>query len=321
MRPFHLICVPDWLGSTHKTGVERGPRALAHHLMSGVLAGRAVEDPIEIVVDDPDPAHAEGRFADRKYLPEIVEGCLRTKRAVGAALQDGRMPLVLMGNDSMMIGVFAGVAEYYGLDYALAYFDAHGDINTPRSSESGRIYGMPLAHCLGLGAPELAGIAPGSQSLRADRLALLGARALDRGEAATIAAQRIAHVSTAALNAKDGTDRIVDVLRGFAASGTRNLFVHVDLDVLDPAESPGVSMHEPDGLKVAKLIEHVESLLSGGMTPIGFSVSEYNPDADIEGRTLAVAADLVARFADCQTSPDERTARERADQPSYTKGP
>jgi arginase len=311
-----MICVPDWLGGTDKTGVERGPRALAGHLMNGVLAGVAVEDPIEIVVDDPDPAHAEGRFAGCKYLPEIVEGCLRTKQAVGTALQAGRTPLVLMGNDSMMVGVFAGIAEHYGLDYALAYFDAHGDINTPQTSESGRIYGMPLAHCLSLGAPELTGIAPSSQSLRADRIALFGARALDRGEEALIASHRIAHVTTAALNAEDGGGRAMDILRAFEENGTRNLFIHVDLDVLDPAESPGVSLHEPDGLKVAKLLELVESLLSGGMMSIGFSISEYNPDADVEGRTLAVASDLVTRFAVCQAPPGDYSRKELAGQPS-----
>ncbi len=311
MRRFQVICVPDWLGSTSKTGVERGPRKLGRHLLGGVLDGATAGAMVEIPVDDPDPAHAEGKFACCKYLPEIVEGCRLTKQAVVGAMKAGRVPLVLMGNDSMMVGVFAGIADCYGLDYAVAYFDAHGDINTPQTSESGRIYGMPLAHCLGLGEPELVGISTASRSLRADRIVLLGARVLDRGERDLIAAQRIIHVPTAALNGDGGRDRVLDSLRALEASGTRNLFIHVDLDVLDPEESPGVSMHEPDGLKVARLLEHVDCLLTGGMTPIGFSVSEYNPDADDEDRTLAVAAELVARFASCGTlPPDGPTCRQ-----------
>jgi len=157
---------------------------------------------------------------------------------------------------------------------------------------------MPLAHLLGFGHPSLLELNPGSRSLSPEHLVLAGVRALDAGERAFIDRHSIRHYEPGAFQSRTSPKPAREISDYLSAAGAAHLHVHLDLDVLDPEESPGVSLHEPGGLAVAEIRDFIRALAASPFAGATFSISEYNPKRDRSDATLNAATAAVESFVD-----------------------
>lgn len=293
MTQVKIIGVPLDLGAGRR-GCDMGPSALR-------LAGlRERLEKLGYDVTDGD-VHVGFReslqspVANAKYLPEIVRVCEATATEVENAVLAGHKPLIIGGDHSVAIGSIAGLSAAYrkqGKRLGVIWVDAHADMNTPNSTPSGNIHGMPLAVNLGNGDPELCRVGGDFVKLDPDNVALIGIRDLDKNERLIVKESgvhaytmhdvdrmRMAHVMTEVL---EHMKRKVDVLH-----------VSFDLDGLDPSVAPGVGTPVAGGLTYREahlLMEMVaESGLFGSMDLV-----EDNPVLDTCNRTAHVAVELVA---------------------------
>ena len=288
--------MPDWMGGGAQDGVELGPATLLDHLRAS-SAGRFLA-PDAITVQVP-PAPAEPRGPSGLfYLDQVALLCRRASDAIVRATEEGLLPLALVSEDSTMMGVLSGLARVKQRPLAVVWLDAHGDINTPATSPSGLLFGMPLAHLLGLGHPELLSLNEQDQSIDPRHLVLVGVRALDPGERSLIENLSIRTYGVEAFR-RQPPDQLADQVAGWLqAEGAGHLHIHLDLDVIDPEESPGVSLPEPGGVPAAETIEFVRELAATSFAGCSFSISQYNPKRDPSGITLAWALRAIESFVD-----------------------
>src|SRR5271170_4036818 len=176
-----IIGAPMDLGAGRR-GVDMGPSAVRLAGLNEKLAalGYQVEDLGNVVVDQPESLPAGPSHA--RYLPQIAHTCARLADLVEKAADAGKVPLVLGGDHSIAIGTVAGTSRHFrkrDRKLGLIWIDAHADMNTPESSPSGNIHGMPLACCIGLGPAELTKIAGYSPAVDTGAVAILGLRSVD----------------------------------------------------------------------------------------------------------------------------------------------
>ncbi len=188
-------------------------------------------------------------------------------------------PLVLSGGCFAALGVLGGT----GAD-AVVWLDAHGDLNTPETTRSGFLDGMALATATGRCWAGLAAAVPGFRPVPDDRVVLVGGRDLDAGERALLDGSPVAHVQSA----RDLAPAL-DALAGRA----RSVYLHVDLDVLDPAEARANGFAVPGGLTVEE-VEGVVRAVATRFSLVGATLSAYDPRFDPEGRVPAAAVRIAA---------------------------
>jgi len=279
---FKIIAVPAWFGGAHKDGVEEGPKKILDSF--GLSSAELIEVP------EGNPENAKGKV---KYLPECVEVSKKTKDVVKATARAGFVPAVITGDDSYTFGILAGLSEIHK-DFVAFWFDSHGDINTPETSPSGTVHGMPLAIALGFGDKRLVNLQRKKYSITKDKLVMVGARDLDPPETLFIRKQKILKFSSDEITA-GGIERFFETIAKDARiAKTKKAYIHFDVDVLDPKESPSAAMPVPEGLS----IEESKKLLKGILNRyelIGFSLSEYNPKSD-DGRTLNAIKEILTSF-------------------------
>ena len=205
----------------------------------------------------------------------------RTAELVAAARERGSGVLVLAGDDTASIGVVAGMqaAGGAGERIGVVWIDAHGDFNTPETSYSGILAGMPVAILAGLAGPlwrEAAGLlAP----IPTDRILLAGARELDEKEETLLQSTEVRLVRDAQLRDKSTFNDAVQRL----ANRCQSLVLHVDLDVLDPRFVPSASTPSPNGLTVEELIGILQRVLQTGKVAV-IALSSLNPGAGNRGQ-------------------------------------
>jgi arginase len=235
-----------------------------------------------------------------RCVPEIGQVSLDVAHAVEEALDAGTIAITLGGDHSLAIGSIAGVANYYRKqkeDFGVVWFDAHGDINTPQSSQSGNVHGMPFAISLGDGDERLTKLLGFSPKLEASRCALIGIRDLDLEEIRLIAKSGInpftmrdvddmgmAGVIAAALGGMNDPSKHTNPLKG--------LHVSFDLDVIDPDVAPGVSTESRGGLSYRESHYALELLADTGLVR-SIDIVELNPARDLRNQTAELAVDLV----------------------------
>jgi arginase len=273
-----------------RRGVDMGPSAIRyaglHDRLNGlgfdVLDWSDVETAVLEATEDTDPT--------ARYLPEIKAACGRVAQLVGMALDQGLLPLVLGGDHSVALGTLGGLAKARGTGGVL-WIDAHGDMNTPDSSPSGNVHGMPLAAALGLANGRFQSDAWTLPAVDPTRVALVGLRSLDKRERETIHSLGIRAYTMSDID-RIGIERAIrESLTQIAGPG----FVHVslDMDALDPEVAPGVGTPVRGGLSYREAhlaLELVaESVLAGSL-----EVVEVNPILDRENATAALAVELVA---------------------------
>jgi arginase len=274
-----------------RRGVDMGPSAIRYAGIDDRLAGLGfeIEDlgNVETAVAE---ATASGDPRAR-FLPEIREACERVARQVAEAVREGRIPVVLGGDHSVALGTLGGLASVHGAGAAL-WLDAHGDLNTPETSPSGNVHGMPLAAALGRAGDGFASEAWPLPALDPDRVMLLGVRSLDEGERAFVREVGMGVYTMTELDRR-GVEAVLhealDRVRGAS-------FVHVslDMDVLDPDVAPGVGTPVRGGLSYREAHLAMELVAESGLLG-SLEIVEVNPILDRQNATAQLAVELAAR--------------------------
>jgi len=289
-RPVSIIGAPLDLGQTRR-GVDMGPSAIRYAGLDERLTGigLTVSDRGNVVTPVPE---ALALVDDRaRYLPEILAACAELAALVEGTVREGARPLVLGGDHAIAIGTLAGLAAAAGQPGGAIWIDAHADINTPETSPSGNVHGMPLAAALGREPQWFAHDRLTLPALDPSRVALVGIRSLDPGERAFLREAGI-RVFTMSDIDRIGIERTMrEALDRVAGPG----FVHVslDLDSLDPEVAPGVGTPVPGGLTYREAHLACELIAESGVAG-SFEVVESNPILDRENRTALTAVELVA---------------------------
>jgi arginase len=267
-----------------------GPSAIRYAELEDRLTGLGFSVVDEGNVDTAVAEATDMEDEQARYLPQIKATCARIAMRVAEAAAAGRMPLVLGGDHSVALGTLWGLASVHGPGGVL-WIDAHADVNTPDSSPTGNVHGMPLAAALGLAGPRFESADWPTPTLDPRRVALVGVRALDAGERDLLRSMG-ARVFTMSEIDRIGIERAVREALDHVSGGP---FVHVslDLDALDPDVAPGVGTPVTGGLTYREAhlaLELVaESELAGSL-----EVVEVNPILDRENQTARLAVELVA---------------------------
>jgi arginase len=273
-----------------RRGVDMGPSAMRYAGLEDRLTslGYVVRDHGNVETAVPEATALRDERA--RFLPEIKATCARIAAKVVEESNAGARPLVLGGDHSVALGTLGGLASAHGVGGVL-WIDAHADVNTPESSPSGNVHGMPLAAALGLAGPEFESDAWPLPALDPRRVVLLGLREADRGERKLLHDAGV-RVFTMSEIDRIGVERAVrEAIDRVAGPG----FVHVslDMDALDPEVAPGVGTPVRGGLTYREAhlaLELVaESELAGSL-----EVVEVNPILDRENTTAFTAVELVA---------------------------
>lgn len=288
-----VIGAPMDLGAGRR-GVDMGPSAIRLALLGDRLAqlGYAVEDMGNVDVAQPESI-PEGHDRAR-YLPEIAQTCTRLADKVGGALRDGKFPIVLGGDHSVAIGTISGIAQNQreqGKSLGLIWIDAHADMNTPDSSPSGNVHGMPLACCIGVGPPELTSIYGWAPKVNPRNVAIIGLRSVDVEEKANI--QR---AGVRAFTMRDVDERglraVMQEALEIATDGTGGFHLSYDMDSVDPDEAPGVGTPVRGGITYREAHLAME-IICDCDSMLGLEMVEVNPVIDQANRTAILAVELV----------------------------
>jgi len=293
VKPVHLIGAPLDLGGGRR-GVDMGPSALRIAGLGEQIAalGRETTDRGNV----PAPIRETVREGDsrKKYIDAIADVCRHVHTMTRASLDAGALPVVLGGDHSVAAGSVAASAGWItattGLPLGLIWVDAHGDMNTPDTSGSGNVHGMPLAALLGQAPEELASIG-GSPSIRPQQTVLVGIRNLDDREKDQIRAAGV-HVFTMKDIDRDGIARIAERAIALASDGTAGLHVSFDLDVCDPSVAPGVGTPVRGGFDYREAHMLME-LVADSQRLVALDLVEVNPTLDVRNTTAEFAVELA----------------------------
>jgi arginase len=292
-RTVHVIGVPMDLGSGRR-GVDMGPSAIRiaglHQRLAGL--GHTVIDEGDVAIHNMEELRVGNLHA--RYITEIA----RANRALAAAVQRvirrGHFPLVLGGDHSIAVGTVSGIAAWgrtRGKKLGLLWVDAHSDINTPGTSPSGNVHGMPLAALLGLGPSTLTGIGGRFRKVMPENVALVGIRSVDEGERTHLRRLGV-HVYTMADIDRHGIHIVMEKAIENVTHQTGLVHVSFDLDSVDPSLAPGVGTPVKGGLDYREAHLVMESLADAGVMS-SLELVEVNPILDDRNRSAEFAVELV----------------------------
>jgi arginase len=294
MRPVHIIGVSLDLGGNRR-GVDMGPSAFRIAGLGERLTalGMTVIDAGDLVAPIPETK----AFGDphKKYIREIARVCERLYKASLAALEKGGFPLVLGGDHSLAAGSVAATADFVRREHkplGLLWVDAHADMNTPSSSGSGNVHGMPLASLLGPDPSELARIGGFSPKVLPEHTVLIGIRNLDEREKEIVRDARV-HVFTMKDIDRSGIATITEQALAIAGKGTGGVHVSFDLDVCDPTIAPGVGTPVKGGLDYREAHMVMEIVADSGLLR-ALDLVEVNPILDDRNTTAILGTELAS---------------------------
>jgi len=275
-----IINAPLDLGASRR-GTDAGPSGFRIAGLHGAIErlGHTVLPDIDIVV--PTATSADPGSARARFRTEILAVCKELAERTRDALEAGTLPLVIGGDHSISMGSVSGAADHFrrrGEPLGVIWFDAHGDMNLPETSPSGNVHGMPLAHLLGHGDPELAGLLGHSPALRPENVVLVGLRDIDRKERDFINASGVTAFTMRDID-QLGMVEVSSRAREIASRNTAGYHLSFDLDGCDPAVIPGSGTLVPGGVNLREAHLFLEDCaLDGGMTSM--DVVELNPFID-----------------------------------------
>ena len=301
-RRIHVLGVPLDLGASRR-GVDMGPSAVRVAGLEKRLEalGHQVTDGGNIPVEIAETQNAGS--ANARFLNEIADTCTRTAEAVAQALEDGMTPLVLGGDHSLAAGTVSGVAEFYRRHQqkiGVIWMDAHSDINTPETSPSGNVHGMPLAALLGLGADSGSdsGLGPLSHifgyapKIAPENTVIIGVRDIDAAERENIRRADVAEVYTMRDIDERGMRTVMEEALRVAGNGTAGYHVSLDMDWIDPEDAPGVGTPVRGGATYREAHLAMEIIADHGRM-LSFEIVEVNPVIDDRNRTADLAVELA----------------------------
>jgi arginase len=277
-----------------RRGVDMGPSAVRVANLGSRLEGLGytVRDLGNIDTDQMESVPVGP--SDAKYLPQIADACTRLAREVEKSAAMGEFPLVLGGDHSISAGTMAGISRRLrkkGKTVGLLWIDAHPDINTPDTSLSGNVHGMPLACCIGMGPKELSGIFDYSPKVYPRNVALVGIRDVDLKEREHINASGITAFTMRDIDEK-GMRIVMDEAIRTVSAGTEGFHLSFDMDAVDPLVAPGVGTPVPGGLTYREAHLAMEIVCDSGRM-VSLEVVEVNPVIDERNRTADLAVELI----------------------------
>lgn len=274
----------------NRRGVDMGPSALRYAGLEERLAGLGFQVRDRGNVETAVPEATALRDERARFLPEIIATCERIAATVLEETREGALPLVLGGDHSVALGTLGGLAAAHGPGGVL-WLDAHADVNTPETSPSGNVHGMPLAAALGLAGEGFESPAWPLPAVDPERVVLVGTRQLDEGERRLLRETGV-RVFTMSEIDRIGIERALrEALARLA--GARFVHVSLDLDVLDPEVAPGVGTPVRGGLTYREAHLALELVAESGLAG-SLEVVEVNPILDRANTTALTAVELVA---------------------------
>jgi arginase len=288
-----IIGVPMDLGQSRR-GVDMGPSALRGAGLQASIKklGLQVEDIGNLSVKQPEEMPVGEKHA--KYMQEIAETCADVAAAAEKSLSEGYLPLVLGGDHSIAAGVAAGVANHFRKEkkqIGYLWLDAHGDMNTPESSPSGNVHGMPLAAIMGYGAPELVDLLGFKPKAEPGNIVIVGARDLDAQERKIVKKSGI-HVFTMRDIDERGMREVMSDALKYALDDTAGIAVSLDMDFVDPSDAPGVGTPVRGGVTYREAHLAME-MIADTESMVSLEVVEINPILDEHNRTALLGVELV----------------------------
>lgn len=294
IKDIAIIGAPLDLGAGRR-GVDMGPSAVRVAGLGTRLTalGYHVSDLGNIPVAQPEAVDDAG-WIKARFLSQIADACEGLANMVGWAMADGRMPLVLGGDHSIAVGTVTGVSKFFrdaGKKIGVLWVDAHADMNTPESSPSGNVHGMPLACCVGVGPDALTKISGFAPKVDAENVALVGIRNVDMPERGVV---RDAHVRAFTMRDIDerGMRAVMDEAIAIASNGTAGFHLSLDMDFVDPAYAPGVGTPVRGGATYREAHLAMEVICDSGRM-VSMEVVEVNPVIDEVNRTADLAVELI----------------------------
>jgi arginase len=292
-RRVKIIGVPMDLGANRR-GVDMGPSALRIAGLQARLTqlGYTVEDVGNIPVNIPETLRIIDPRA--KYLAEVAEVNRILADRVEHVVAEGAIPLVLGGDQSISIGTIAGVAAYYrqrGEKIGVIWFDAHADMNTPETTPSGNIHGMPFAVSLGIGVPELVDLKGFRPKLDPRHCVLIGVRDIDPLERENVRRSGLTVFTMRELD-ELGMRTVMERALEIASRGTAGFHVSLDMDVFDPFYAPGVGTPVPGGATYREGHLAME-LIADSHKLLSMEIVEVNPVLDVRNHTAEFAVELI----------------------------
>jgi arginase len=293
-KTIRVIGVPLDLGQSRR-GVDMGPSAVRVAGLEARLEeiGHVVEDAGNIAVAIPE--QKKQGDANAKYLKEIADTCTKHAELVLKTLEAGKVPLALGGDHSVAAGTVAGVSEFYrrrNEKIGLIWIDAHTDINTPETSPSGNVHGMPLAATMGLGPPELSNIFGFSPKVSPQNCVLVGVRDIDDIEKANVRRAGIKVFTMRDIDER-GMRSVMEEAIHWAGRGiTAGFHASLDMDWIDPEDAPGVGTPVRGGATYREAHLAMEIIADSGRM-LSFEIVEVNPVIDEHNRTAELAVELA----------------------------
>lgn len=296
MRSIRLIGVPLDLGAGRR-GTDMGPSALRIAGLTERLSelGYVIKDSGDIGTKTPEIIKVGHERL--KYLNEILRAVTTLSETVEKSLHDHEFPLVIGGDHSIAIGTLAGIAGHFrkqNKKIGVIWVDAHGDMNTPETSPSGNIHGMPLAISMGVGHPKLTAVGGNFQKVDPTKTVLLGIRTLDQGEI-----DHIRHMGVTVFTMRDidkqGIHAVVEKAIEIASKDTAGIHLSFDADSIDPSVAPGVGTPVHGGLTYREAHYVMESLHDCKKV-VSVEFVETNPILDMMNQTAKIGVELIGSF-------------------------
>ena len=288
-----IVGVPLAYGAS-MAGVELGPAALRVARLKRRIAqlGYAVRDLGDLPVEQSQITPEAGDKL--KHIAEINVACTALAKSVESILAAGELPLVLGGDHSIAIGSLAGFSAHCrakGLDPGLIWFDAHADMNTPETTPSGNIHGMPLAATFGFGAPELVNLAGFAPKIDPKFCVHVGARDIDAQERELINRLQVRFITMREIDER-GMNACMDEAINIASQARGGYAVTFDVDALDPGDAPGSGTLVRGGLTYREAHLAMEKIAdAGGMRSL--EVVEINTALDVNNKTAELGVELI----------------------------
>lgn len=293
MTAVTIIGVPSDLGANMR-GANIGPAAIRiaglHEKLK--MLGCSIEERGDIVL--PLREMLSQSDVQSKHRPAIIEVCQKLSNEVYEALKSGRKPIVLGGDHSIAMGTVSGVSRFAKdsrQSLGLIWIDAHADMNTPESTHTGNIHGMPLSVILGHGFPDLISLEGGNVKVKPHNVALIGIRTLDSEEKELCRKSGVRYFTMREIDER-GMAAVTREAISVATNGTMGFHLSFDIDGIDPMYAPGVSTPVTGGLSYREAHLILE-MLADTKKLLSMEFVELNPMRDIEHKTAGLVVDLV----------------------------
>ena len=288
-----VIGAPLDLGQDRR-GVDMGPSALRVANLNRRLAGLGyeVEDLGNVPVEQAESLPAGPERA--KYLPQIAATCRKLALEVEKTLDESNAPVVLGGDHSIAVGTVAGVTRHFRKrtqNVGLLWIDAHADMNTPETTPSGNVHGMPLACCVGMGPRELTELFDPAPMVHPGRVAIVGLRDVDILEKPHVRDSGVKAFTMRDIDERGLRAIMEDALR-IVRAGSVGFHLSLDMDFVDPAYAPGVGTAVKGGATYREAHLAMEMICDTGAM-VSMEVVEVNPVIDEVNRTADLAVELI----------------------------